>query len=169
MRLLNRFLIAVLLKASAQLFIQPRLFAPQLFDSFAGLLFKTRLTTIHMIETTSQFAGKFNMWQLILTDRYLVGTIDQDIGTHQQRITEEAIGRQILGFELFLLILVSRDALKPAKRRHHRHQQVQFSMLRYFRLDEQSRLIGINPGRQPVDNHVPGCLLNPLRIVVMSR
>ncbi len=42
-------------------------------------------------------------------------------------------------------------------------------MLRHLGLDEQRRLIRIDTGGQPVDDHVPGCLFDILRIVVMRR
>ena len=168
-RLLNSFLVAFLLETDAQLFVQTRLLATQALDRFACLVLKTRLTAIHMVEAASQFAGEFDVRNLILANRHFVGTVDQDIGTHQQRITEEAVSRQILAGELFLLILVGRHPFQPAERGHHRHQQMQFGMLRHFGLDEQGRLIGIDTGCQPVDDHIPGGLLDALRIVVMRR
>ena len=62
--------------------------------------------------------------------------------------------------ELFLLIFVRGHALKPAQWRVHREQQMQFSMLGHFGLDKQSGLLGINPGSQPVNHHVPHVFLD---------
>ena len=109
------------------------------------------------------------MRNLVLADRHLVGAVDQDIGAHQQRITEKAIGRQILAGQLFLLVFVGRHTLQPAQWRHHRHQQMQLGVLGHPRLDEQRRLIGIDAGRQPVHHHIHRSLLDPLRIVVLRR
>ena len=109
------------------------------------------------------------MWHLVLAHRHLVGPINQDVGAHQQRIAEKSIGGQILVRQLFLLILVGRYPFQPAQWRHHRHQQMQFGMFGHARLDEQRRLRRIDPGSEPVDNHVPGILGDTLRLIVGGR
>jgi hypothetical protein len=44
---------------------------------------------------------------------------------------------------------------------------MQFGMLRHLGLDEQRRLIRVDPGRQPVDHHVPSTTVRYLRAVVL--
>ena len=53
-----------------------------------------------------------------------------------------------------LLVLVARHALEPAERRDHRQQQVQLGVLGHLRLHEQRGHARIEPGRQPVDEHL---------------
>jgi hypothetical protein len=149
--LLDGLLVAVLLEAGA-FFVEAGLLAAQLLDSFARLVLETRLAAVHVVEAAGQFAGELDVRNLVLAHRHLVGAVDQDIGAHQQRIAEEAVGGQILVGQLFLLVLVGRHALQPAERRHHRHQQVQLGVLGHLGLDEQRRLVGIDTGRQPVDH-----------------
>ncbi len=165
--LLDRFAVAVLLEADAHLLEETRFLAAQVLDRLQRLFLETGFATVHVVEAASQFAGEFDVWNLVLTDRHLVGAVDQDVGAHQQRIAEEAIGRQILVGQLFLLILVGRHALKPAERRHHRQQQVKFGVLRHLGLDEQRRLLGVDAGCQPIDQHVHRRLLDTLRTVVL--
>ena len=107
------------------------------------------------------------MGNLVLAHRHLVGAIDQDIRAHQQRITQESVGREILVRQFFLLILVGRHAFQPAQRGDHGQQQIQFGMFRHARLDEQRGLRRIDARRQPVDDHVPHALLDDLRRIVV--
>ena len=91
-RLRYGFLVAILLEAGAQFFIETRLLAAQFFYGFAGLVLETRLPAIHMVEAAGQLTGKFNVRQLILAHRHLIGTVDQNIGTHQQRVAKKTVG-----------------------------------------------------------------------------
>ena len=72
----------------------------------------------------------------------------------QQRVAEKTVGGQVFFLEFGLLILVARHTLEPAKRRHHRQQQVQLSVLGHLRLHEQRGDSRVQAGRQPVDEHL---------------
>jgi len=120
-----------------------------------------------MVEAARDLARELDMRHLILAHRHLVGTVDQDVGALQQRVAKEAVGRKVFLGQLFLLILVGRHPFQPAQRRHHRQQQMQLGVFDHLRLDEQGRFGRINAGRQPVDDHFPGRLLDAERIVVM--
>ena len=109
------------------------------------------------------------MGQLILAHRHLVGAVDQDVGTHQQRVAQKPVGGQILVGQLFLLVLVGRDPLQPALRRHHGHEQVQLGVLGHAGLDEDGRLGRIDACRQPVNDHLPDARLDPPGVVVIGR
>jgi hypothetical protein len=166
--LLDGVAVAFLLEADAQLLVQPGPLAAQFPDRFARLGLEARRTAIEVVEAAGDFARKLDVRHLVLAHRHLVGAVDQDVGRLQQRVAEETVGGQILVFQFFLLVLVGRHPFQPAERRHHRQQQVQFRVLRHLRLDEQGGLAGVDPGRQPVDDHLPGRLLDALRIVVMG-
>ena len=86
----------------------------------------------------------------------------------QQRITEKTVGREVALLELELLILVGRHAFQPRKRRDHGQQHVQFGVRRDAGLDEQSGVIRIDPGGQPVHHHVPHALLDDMGFFVMG-
>ena len=167
MALGNSVLVAILLETRAQMFERPLILATELGDRLLRLFLVAWFASIHVVEAARQFARDLNMRDLVLADRHLVGAVDQDVGAHQERIAEEAVGRQVLVRHLFLLVLVGRHAFKPAKRRHHRQQQMQFRVFRHLRLDEQRSLLGIDAGRQPVDHHFPGRLRDSMRIVVL--
>ena len=95
------------------------------------------------------------MRDLILAHRDQSCPVDQDVGTLEQGITEEAVGREVALAQPLLLILEARHALQPAERSHHGEQQVQLRVLVHPRLDEQIRVAGVDARREPVDDHVP--------------
>ena len=94
------------------------------------------------------------MRHLVLAHGHIGRAIDEDVRALQQRIAQEAVGREILLLQLLLLILVAGHALQPTQRRDHRQQQVQLGVLRHVRLDEQCRNTRIQTRREPVDQHV---------------
>jgi len=49
-----------------------------------------------MVEAASDFARQFDVRNLVLADRHETGLVHEDIGALQQRVTEEAVGRQVL-------------------------------------------------------------------------
>ena len=132
-----------------------------------GLFLEARLASVDVVEAARDLAREFDVRHLVLAHRHLRGAVDQDIRALQQRITEEAVGGEILVGQFFLLVLVGRHAFQPAQRRDHGQQQVQFGMFRHARLDEQRGLRRIDACGQPVDDHVPHALLDDLRRVVM--
>ena len=120
-----------------------------------------------MIEAPRHLAGQFDMGHLVLADRDLVGSVDENVGALQQRITEKTVGGEIPFPQLLLLVLVARHPFQPAERRHHGKQQMQFGMLRNMRLDEQLGITGVDAGSQPVDHHVPDALRDNVRLLVV--
>ncbi len=98
-----------------------------------------------MIKAAGDLARKFDMRYLVGTHRHMGGTVDENIGALQQRVSQKAVGAQILFSEFFLLILVGGYALQPAQRSDHRQQQMQLGMLRHPRLDKQGGACGIHP------------------------
>ena len=120
-----------------------------------------------MIEATGDFTRQFDMRHLVFANRYMARVVDKDVGRLQQRVTEEAIGRQVLVRQLFLLVLIGGHTFEPAERGHHRQQQMQFGVLQHLRLLEDDRFFRIETGGQPIDNHVTTGLGDALwRIVI---
>ena len=70
-----------LLITRAQLAVELAAFCTQLLDGRLGLLFKTRVTAVNMVETARDFAGEFDVRHLILTYRNKIRPIDQDVRT----------------------------------------------------------------------------------------
>jgi len=108
------------------------------------------------------------MGHLIGAHRHLAGPVNQDVGGLQQRVTEKAVGAQVLLAQLFLLVFIGRHPFQPGQRRHHRQQQVQLGVLGHLALHEQSGGPGVHPGGQPVGHQVPDVALNTMWILVFS-
>jgi len=152
----------------AQLAEQARLLRAHFLDRGLGLFLEARLLSVEVVEAPRHLAGELDVRHLVLPHRHVARAVDQDVGRLQQRVAEEAVGREITVGELFLLVLVRRDALEPAERRHHREQQVQLGVLGDLRLDEEDRLVGVDAGGEPVDHHVPAVLLDVVRLLVVG-
>jgi len=103
-----------------------------------------------VVKASRDFSRQFDVRNLVLADRNKVCPVNQDVRRLQQRIPQEAVRAEVLIFDVLALLFVGRDALEPPERRDHAEQQVQFGMLRNMRLDEQSRLLRIQPGRQEI-------------------
>ena len=108
---------------------------------------------VEAVKPPRNFAGQFHVRHLIFADRNDVRLVDQNIRRLQHGITKKTVGVQIFFLDVFLLLFVGRDALQPAQRSDHRKQQVQFGMRRHVRLDEHHALCGIEPGREPIQQH----------------
>ena len=104
-----------------------------------------------MIEASRGLARELDMRNLVLAHRHVGCAIDQDVRALQQRVAEEAVGREVLALELLLLVLVARHTLEPAQRSDHREQQMQLGVLGHVGLYEQGCDARIQPGGQPVD------------------
>ena len=76
-----------------------------------------------MIEATCNFAADFKMRNLIFTNRHFVRTVNDDVRRLHERIAEKTVGREILFFQVFLLLFVRRHPLQPTERRDHAEQQ----------------------------------------------
>ncbi len=128
---------------------------PQALDGFLDLLLELRLAAVDVIEAPRHLARDFDVRDLIFAHRHVLRAVQQNIRALQQRVAQKAIGAQVAIGELGLLILVGGHPLQPAQGRDHRQQQMQFGVLRHFRLDEQGGDAGIEARRQPIDGHGP--------------
>ena len=99
---------------------------------------------------------------LVLADRHVARPVDQDVGRLQQRVAEEAVGREVAVLQLLDLVLVGRHALQPAERRAHREQREQLGVLGQAALDEDRRALRVEARGEPVDHHLVDVLLDDL-------
>ena len=86
------------------------------------------------------------MGHLIFAHGNEVAFINQNVGSLQHRVSEEAIGAEIFFADVFPLLLIRRDTLKPAQRSDHGKQKMQFGMLWHMRLDKHGAAVGIESG-----------------------
>ena len=91
-----------------------------------GLFFKPGIAPVQVIETPRHLARHLDVGNLVLSDRYETCLEYDDIGSLQQRITQETVGGQVPAMQPLLLLLVGRYSLQPALRGDHGQQQVQF-------------------------------------------
>src|SRR2546429_7400759 len=166
---LQRFPFAALLELAAQLPVGGGIASPEALHRALRLRLEVRFTPVEVVEAPRGFAAELHVRHLVLAHGHVGGAVHQDVGALQQRVTEEAVGPEILLLQLLLLILVTGYALAPAERRDHRQQQVQLRVLGHVRLDEQRRDPGIEAGRQPVDEHLVHVLLQVRGLVVAGR
>ena len=129
MRHLQRFVVALLLVAPAQVVVEAGVLLAHLLHRRRGRLLEAGLAPVDVVEAPRDLAGELDMRHLVLADRHLVGVVDEDVRALQQRVAEEPVGGQVALAQLLLLVLVARHALQPAERRHHGQQQVQLGML----------------------------------------
>ena len=169
MRRRERLLVALLLVSLAQVAVQRRVLRAEVLHRALGLGLEIGLAAVDEIEAARDLARDLDVRDLVLADGHVHRPVQQDVGALQQRVAEEAVGREVLLLQLLLLVLVGRHALEPAERRDHRQQQVQLGVLGHPRLDEQRRHGRIEPGGQPVDDHLPGVVLELAGVVVAGR
>ena len=122
-----------------------------------------------MIEAPGNLARDFDVCDLVLADRHVLGPVHQDVGALQQRVTQEAVGAEVLVLQLLDLVLVGRHPLEPGNRRDHRKDQVQLRVFRNARLDEDRAGARVQAGRQPVDQHLVRIGLEIDRVLVARR
>ena len=116
---------------------------------------------VEVVEAAHDLARQLDVRRLVLAHRHGVGLVDDDVGRLQQRVAQEAVGREVLLGELLLLLLVGRHALEPRHGHDHREQQVQLGVLGHQALDEEGRARGIEPGGQPVGRDLEDVLADP--------
>ena len=109
---------------------------------------------VQVVEAAHDLPRDLDVGRLVLAHRDRVGLVDDDVGGLQQRVAEEAVGREVLPLDVLLLLLVGRDALQPGHRHDHREQQVQLRVLRHQALDEQ-RSSARGRGRRPASRWPP--------------
>ncbi len=109
------------------------------------------------------------MGDLVLAHGHRRRLVHEDVRGLEHRVTEEAVGQQILLAQILLLILVGGNALQPAQRSDHGQQQVQLGVLRHPRLDEQGGELRIHAAGEPVDDHVPDVAGNDLPFLIGRR
>ena len=116
---------------------------------------------------TSRVSSTCDDWSS--PDRHVSGLVDQDVGGLQQRVAEEAVGREVAVLQLVDLVLVGRHPLEPAERRAHRQQREQLGVLGQAALDEDGRVVGVDAGGEPVDHHVVDVVLDDVALLVVRR
>ena len=124
-------------------------------DRRLRLLGEVRLAPVEVVEAPGDLAGELHVRDLVLADRDETGLVDQDVGGLQERIAEEAVGREVAVLEPFLLLLVGGDTLQPTERGEHGQQEVQLGVLRHPGLHEHPREAGVDARGEPVDHHLP--------------
>ena len=124
---------------------------------------------VELIETARDLACNLHVRDLIFADGNVGSLIHQDVSRLQDGIPEESVGVEVLFLEILLLVLVGRDALKPAERGHHGEQQMKLGVLRNVRLDEDGRLLGIEASGEPVKGHLKNVVLDPRGVSVIGR
>ena len=85
--------------------------------------------TVEVVEPPCDFPGYLEVRHLVDTDRDVFSPVDDDVSGLKQRVSEEALGRQVSVLQLLLLFLVSGHPLKPTERSDHREEQMEFGML----------------------------------------
>ena len=166
--LFQRFVVAPFHVVSTHFPVHFCVLAAHLPDRFFSQLFEPAVPTKNVIKAAGELPRHLNMRHLVLADGDIACLIDQNIRTLQHRVTQETIGRQIAIIKPGDLILKAGHPLHPGKRRDHRQQQVQLSMLRYPRLNKQRSRPGVNSGREPVDNHLPDAIFDDGRVFIVS-
>src|SRR5919204_20926 len=105
------------------------------------------------------------MLPLVVADRNSIGSIEQDVARHQDRIREQTRGDEIL---LRSLLFELRHASKLAVARHSRQQPSRFGVRGHVTLHEHDRAVGIETGREQHRCHVVRARAQ-LRRVVLDR
>jgi len=107
---------------------------------------------VEIVESAGDFAGKFNVRGLILSDGDILRLVHKDIGSLKERIAEEAVGAEVFADEVLLLLLVAGDALEPADRGDHAEEEMQLGVSGYMALDEQDGAGRVESGSKVVEN-----------------
>ena len=142
---------------------------PSFLTTFLRQLVEVRLAAVEVVEAARDLARQLDVRRLVLAHRHVGRLVDQDVGRLQQRVAEEAVGREVAVLELVHLVLVGRHALEPAERRAHRQQREQLGVLGQAALDEDGRVVGVDAGGEPVDHHVVDVLLDDAALFVVRR
>ena len=102
------------------------------------------------------------MLPLVFTYRHFVGTVEQDVGSHQHRVAEQA-GIDVIG--LFARLVLERGGtFELAQIGVHREQQRQFGNLRNIALDVKRSHVGIDSGSQVFRKHVTYVVVQHRRV-----
>jgi hypothetical protein len=133
----------------------------------AATRFEVRRAAVEVVEAARHLARQLHVRGLVLAHRHEGGLVDQDVGRLQQRVAQEAVGRQVAVAELFDLVLVGGHALQPAQRRAHGQQREQLGMLGQSALQEDGAAVRIQPGCQPVGHHLIDVLAHDLAAFVV--
>jgi len=148
---------------------RPRRILAELLHDRARQLLEVGLAAVEVVEAARDLARDLDVRRLVDADRNVGRLVDQDVGRLQQRIAEEAVGREVLVLEALDLVLVRRHALEPAERRSHREQREQLGVLGQPALDEERRLVGVEAGGEPVGDHLVDRSLDHLALLVVRR
>ncbi len=163
----QRIVAAVLLERLAGGLEGLRAVLAELLDDRLCQRIEVRLAAVQVVEAARHFTREFDVRALVFADRNERRLVDQDVGGLQQRVTEEAVGREVAVLQLLDLVLVGRHAFEPAERRAHREQGEQLGMFGQAALDEDRRVLGVDAGGEPVDDHLVDVLLHDLALFVV--
>jgi hypothetical protein len=104
------------------------------------------------VEAPHDLARQLEMRRLVLAHGHEVGAHDGDVGGLQQGVEEEAHVAEVLVGDLLALLLVGRHALEPRHRGDHREVHGQLGDLGDVRLAIDGALVGVEAGRDPVED-----------------
>ena len=107
-----------------------------------------------MVEPPRNLPRDLHVRRLVDSYGHKVRLVHQNVGRLQHRIAENPNRRQVLLFQLLLLVLVSRNPLQPAQRRNHLQQRVQRKMRRHLALQKDRALLPVQSGRQKVQRNL---------------
>src|SRR5439155_22397040 len=123
--------------------------------------------TVGLVEAARDLPRELDVGRLVDADRDLRRLVHEDVGRLEDRVAEEAVGREVPVGELLALLLVGRIALEPGDGRQHAEQEIELGMLLDGRLLEERRAPRIEPDREPVEHHLDGVLFDlPWRGIV---
>ena len=141
----------------------------ELLERRGDELVEVGLAAVEVVEPARDLARDLDVRRLVDADGHVRRLVDQDVGGLQERIAEEAVGREVAVLEALHLVLVGRHALEPAERRSHRQQREQLGVLGQAALDEERDLVRVEAGGEPVGDHVVDRALDHLALFVVRR
>jgi hypothetical protein len=128
---------------------------PSFFTAALALSSNPRFLAVDEVEAARELAHELDVRHLILADGHHVGAVDEDVRRLHHRVSQEAVVRQIAVGKLLLGVLVRRDALQPADRRDHAEQSASSACSGTRDWMKDRRAVGVDPGGEPVDEHLP--------------
>ena len=74
----------------------------------------SQLARIELVEAARHLARQLDVRHLVFAHRHKVCLVNQDVRRLQQRISQKAIGAEVLVLDVFALFLVTGHALQPS-------------------------------------------------------
>ncbi len=111
-----------------------------------------------MVKSLGDVAGQFEMLILVASNGHKIGLVHQNVSSLKDGVGEEAGGNVIVfGLDLAALIFELGHASELTIRAKAMENPVEFSMLRYKRLNE--KRFFTDACRQQIQHHIPGVFL----------